>query len=79
MEITRTSIFSQNTRTWDLDITEHQLDLYENQGVYIQHAMPHLSDDEREFILTGITPEEWCMIFPDDDEPSIEDHDEPAF
>jgi hypothetical protein len=25
----------------------------------IQDAFPHLSPDDREFLLTGITPEEW--------------------
>ena len=34
----------------------------------IQHAYPMLSDDQREFILTGITPEEWAAAFPEDEE-----------
>lgn len=28
-------------------------------GKLIQHAFPSLTADEREFILTGMTPEEW--------------------
>lgn len=28
-------------------------------GKLIQEAFPMLSDNEREFIMTGITPEEW--------------------
>lgn len=28
-------------------------------GVSVQDAFPHLSPPEREFILSGITPEEW--------------------
>lgn len=38
-------------------------------GTVIQRAMPHLSADEREFIMTGITPSEWDEIF---DEVGIE-------
>lgn len=37
------------------------------QGEYIQHAFSALSPDEREFFMTGITPEEWRSIIPDDD------------
>ena len=32
-------------------------------GVLIQEAFPYLSDEEREFIISGITPEEWSDIF----------------
>ncbi len=34
-------------------------------GALIQNAFPTLSADEREFLLTGCTPEEWVEIFPD--------------
>jgi hypothetical protein len=58
MKITRTSPFSGRTTTMDLDITKGQMDLY-NSGEMIQNAFPHLSADDREFIKTGITPDEW--------------------
>ena len=32
-------------------------------GKLIQDAFPSLSADEREFLMTGITPEEWNSIF----------------
>lgn len=32
-------------------------------GMVIQRAMPHLSADDREFIMTGMTPEEWDEMF----------------
>ena len=32
----------------------------------IQEAFPDLSADDREFILTGTTPEEWNTTFPDE-------------
>lgn len=34
-------------------------------GALIQDAFPTLSADEREFLLTGCTPEEWAEMFPD--------------
>ena len=34
-------------------------------GVNIQDALPYLTADEREFIKTGITPEDWAAEFPE--------------
>ena len=62
MEVTQTSIHSGITRTLDLDVT---LDEYADwkAGELIQNAMPRLNADEREFVKTGITAEEWEEIF----------------
>ena len=57
----RTSILSGITRTKEFDITEDQYDAW-RKGALIQNVMPHLSDDEREFIMTGITKDEWDEI-----------------
>ena len=62
MKITKTSIWSKKTRTMDLDITEAQIENWEN-GELIQNAFPNLNSDEREFLLTGMTPEEWDAAF----------------
>ncbi len=40
-------------------LTETELKRYEAGTALIQDAFPHLSDNDREFLLTGITPEEW--------------------
>lgn len=45
-----------------LDVTEEQVERWE-RGMVIQQAMPTLSADEREFIMTGITPEVWNKTF----------------
>ena len=58
MLITRTSILSGITRSQELPISQDAMDAW-IRGVLIQHAMPYLTDDEREFVLSGITPEEW--------------------
>lgn len=58
MKITRVSILSGKSTTMDLPVTEEQLSRYE-QGEFVQKAFPHLSADQREFIKTGITPDEW--------------------
>jgi hypothetical protein len=69
MEITRKSLLSGKVRTFDLDVTEEQMIRFENRrknGEYVQTIFPHLSPSDREFILNGITSEEW-EIFKDDE------------
>lgn len=58
MEITRTSLLTGVVHIRDIDVTQEQINKW-HKGTLIQNAMPHLSDDDREFIMTGITPEEW--------------------
>jgi hypothetical protein len=68
MKITRTSYYSGITRTLDIPCTEAEMAEYE-AGALIQNAFPNLKDEEREFIKTGITGEEWTEMFayPDTD------------
>ena len=58
MIVIRTSILSGITRTKEFDITEEQYNAWKC-GALIQNVMPHLSDDEREFLISGATAEEW--------------------
>ena len=62
MLITRTSPFSGKTISLEIPVTQAQLDAWQS-GVFIQDAMPNISADDREFIKTGITPEEWDDLF----------------
>ena len=38
------------------------------EGKLIQEAMPQLSKDEREILMTGYTPSEWDGLFKGDDD-----------
>jgi len=64
MLVTRTSIITKITRTLDLPVTEEQLAAHKS-GTHAQNAFPHLSTDLREFIISGVTPEEWDKLFED--------------
>lgn len=66
MQFTRTSILSGITRTKELDVTEEQYNAWQD-GALIQNVMPHLSDDDREFLISGATAEEWDSLEEDDD------------
>ena len=75
MLITRKSAFTNNVHTMDINVTQEQLSAWES-GTLIQNAMPHLSADEREFIMSGITPQEWEDAFGGSDEDEEECEDE---
>lgn len=75
MLITRKSAFTNNVHTMDINVTQEQLSAWES-GTLIQNAMPHLSADEREFIMTGITPQEWEDAFGGSDEDDYQDDDD---
>ena len=62
MKIIRTSQATGITREMELDITDEQILKYE-AGELIQNAFPNLTPAEREFIITGITEDEWKDIF----------------
>ena len=68
MEIVRQSQLSGAIYVMEIDITEEQLERIENRrinGELIQNIVPNLSKEDREFLITGITPEEWELAFAD--------------
>ena len=67
MNITRKSEFTGVVRTRNINCTVEQMTKYE-QGELLQFAFPKLSAEDREFIKTGITGEEWESIFTDQKE-----------
>lgn len=60
----------------DLNVTQEQLDQYESGDVLIQDVFPHLTPAEREFIMTGITEEEWNQFMAIIDDDDMDDLDE---
>tara|TARA_R110001583_G_scaffold138493_1_gene290126 strand:- start:176 stop:397 length:222 start_codon:yes stop_codon:yes gene_type:complete len=62
MQITRTSRLTGKTSVMDLNLTQAELDAWVD-GMLIQDVMPQLSAEEREFLMTGITPAEWDSVF----------------
>jgi len=68
MLITKTSSLTGIEHTMDIDVTFQQLWQIENKTDLIQRIVPHLLPAEREFLLTGITAEEWELAFADIEE-----------
>ena len=59
MKITRQSMTTGVTRTREIDVTLDQMNAYYVEGKLVQDAFPHLSPSDREFIMTGMTDEDW--------------------
>jgi len=67
MLITRKSMLTGVERTLDIPCTQAQLDAWSQGQDLIQRIMPDLTADQREFIMTGCTPEEWDILSEDDE------------
>lgn len=66
MLVTRTSKWSGVTRSMELDVTEQEFINWRN-GELVQNAFPNLTASEREFLISGMTDEEWDEAFGSDD------------
>lgn len=64
MRITNRSQLTGKEHTMELDVTMAQIDELQSPGRrMIQDIFPNLNAGEREFLLTGVTPEEWAATF----------------
>lgn len=66
MRITKISTLTGKINVRDIPVTAAQL-LRWDEGELIQNAMPNLSADDREFLISGATPEEWEEAFGDNE------------
>ncbi len=69
MQITNVSQLTGIEHTMELDVTQEQLDEFcsGHPRRKVQHIFPNLKSDEREFLMTGITSDEWNKMFPPDE------------
>lgn len=60
MLIKRKSIVSNKKHERDIMITDEEYSLCLAQKfTNVDAILPHLSEDDKEFLVSGITPEEW--------------------
>jgi len=62
----KTCIFTGKDNTMPLPIRQGQLEYWVNSTILVQDAFPHLDDDQREFIKSGCSPEDWDRLFSDE-------------
>ena len=66
MNITKISSVTGIEHTLNINVTEDELLRVENRynsKELIQNIVPNLTMDEREFLMSGITNEEWIRVF----------------
>ena len=66
MNITKISSLTGIEHTLNINITQDELLRVENRRnstELIQNIVPNISMEEREFLMTGITNEEWIRLF----------------
>ena len=63
MIITKRSILSGKLNSMDLEISAEQLIDYTVGIAPIQRIFPEMPAAQREFLINGITPEEWDSTF----------------
>ena len=51
-----------------LPLRQGQIEHWLESCMLVQDAFPQLSGDAREFLISGITPEEWKAAFPKGDD-----------
>lgn len=74
MLITRKSPVTGTDNTLDIPLTPEQLDIYLEGKRDVQEFLPHLTKDQREFLITGCTAEDWATLG-DEEESEQEDDD----
>ena len=67
MIIVRKSPVTGKMNHRDIDVTAEQYTSWEN-GTLIQDAMPNITADDREFIVSGCTPEDFAFLFPEEEQ-----------
>ena len=65
MIIVRKSPVTGKINERDIDITFEQYASWAN-GALIQDAMPNVDAEDREFIVSGCTPEDFSFLFPEE-------------
>lgn len=70
-QFTRKSRATGITHTVDLPITQEEWDKFLGSNVLIQHAFSDLTPEQREFLISGTTQEEWDDLFGDEEEEDI--------
>ena len=61
MLVNKKSLFSGKLHEMEIDVTNKEIALW-MEGSLIQDVMPNLTANEREFLMTGITPAEWDEV-----------------
>ena len=64
LRVSRRSVFTKEMNSMVLPVSQERIEIWAaGGGALIQDAFPELNADQREFLMSGATPEEWEAIF----------------
>jgi len=63
VKVTKTSPFSGEKHTIEVDVSEEIMDKFKKGKITASQAFDHLAEPKRRFLVDGITPEEWEEMF----------------
>lgn len=66
MLYTKRSELTGRVNQMELPVTPEQIREWQTSRTLIQNAFPQLTPDQREFLLTGSTQQEWDDLFKDE-------------
>lgn len=79
LTVVKRSAFSGTMNEMELPITLDRLERWEQSGQLVQDAFPDLTADQREFLISGMLPDEWDDAYGEEQWDDIDLGDEPAF
>jgi len=66
IKVTRQSVLTRKINTMELPILQEHLDIYDKIGGFnVQDIFPQLDAEQREFLINGVTPQEWTKYIGD--------------
>ena len=63
MKVQRKSILSGKLNEMELNVTSQQMERFYNGRELTQNIFPNLNSEEREFLISGMLPNEWDKNF----------------
>jgi hypothetical protein len=73
MIIKRKSTYSGKIRSKDIPVDPQDWAMYQSGFGPLYEVIPYLNNEDREFILSGITPDEWKTAFSEELKNIVED------
>ena len=67
VRITKKSLLSGKQNQMVLPVRQGQIEHWIDTCMLVQDAFPQLDADQREFLISGSTPEEWDAMFGEDE------------
>ena len=69
IQVTRQSVLTRKMNTMELPILQEHLDIYDKIGGFnVQDIFPQLDAEQREFLINGVTPDEWTKYIGEEED-----------